>query len=86
VEACRAELTKADHPIFGVPGTDDLSVPDLVDIYGLDGHFPAARGKAHEGLLLRGADLGADDDFVPVLEHVLHPNREIRKDGRELDK
>src|SRR6266705_797916 len=65
------QLTKAAHPILGVPGSNNFPVFEFVDIDNLDVHLPVLRRKTHEWLFLSTGHSGTDDHLGPVLENVL---------------
>ena len=59
----RAQLVERGQPILAVPGADDLSVLEFVNVDGLDGHIPILGWKAHERCFLRARKLRAHDDL-----------------------
>src|SRR5436309_2926971 len=75
---------KAAHPVFGVPGTNDLPALEFVDVDSLDAHLAILRGKSHQGATLRARDLRADDHLIAFLQYVLDLDVEVGKRRGEL--
>ena len=67
------------QPVLAVPSSDNPSVLELMDINGLDGHFPVLRRKAHERRLMRAGELRTNDDLVSVPKDFRRRDPEIGK-------
>src|SRR5882757_7668060 len=66
-----AQLVQPRHPVFGVPGAEDLPVLELMDVDGLDTQAAALCTNAHELRPLCAADGGSHHHLVAVLDDVL---------------
>src|SRR5260221_14339544 len=75
----RAKLVERGQPVLAVPGPDDLSIPEFVDVDGLDGHFPVLRRKAHERRLMRAGEFRTNDDLVSVPKNFRGSDPEVGK-------
>ena len=52
----KAQLMETGHPVFHVPGANNFSLLEFMDVDGHDGHLPIARPTAHEAAFLHGID------------------------------
>src|ERR671913_1966935 len=75
---------EARQPVFRVPGADDLSGAEFVDIDGLNVQPSAGRFVAHEALPLSPADFRSDGHLAAVLEDVPDFDRQIGKCASEF--
>src|SRR3982074_62089 len=74
-----AQLVQPRHPVFGVPGAEDLPVLELMDVDGLDTQAAALCTNAHELRPLCAADGGSHHHLVAVLDDVFDCDPQIRE-------
>jgi len=79
-----AQLVQPRHPVFGVPGAEDLPVLELMDVDGLDTQAAALCTNAHELRPLCAADGGSHHHLVAVLDDVFDDDPQIREGRSQL--
>src|SRR2546421_2013679 len=75
---------QAGKPVLRMPGSNDLSVLELMNVDRLDCHLSVLRREPEERIALRTCNFGANDHLVSVLQHLLHFDRHVGKRRSEL--